>query len=72
MGFGVWGLGSGVWGFWIGGLGSRVWGLVFNAHRLVYHSTLGLRVIKKKKDSTPEDRKWSIVFEAHRLSYHSA
>jgi len=23
--------------------------LVFNAHRLVYHSTLGLRVIKKKK-----------------------
>ena len=25
-------------------------GLVFKAHRLVYHSTLGLRVIKKKKD----------------------
>ena len=24
-------------------------GLVFEAHRLVYHSTLGLRVIKKKK-----------------------
>ena len=24
-------------------------GLVFKAHRLVYHSTLGLRVIKKKK-----------------------
>ena len=23
--------------------------LVFEAHRLVYHSTLGLRVIKKKK-----------------------
>ena len=23
--------------------------LVFKAHRLVYHSTLGLRVIKKKK-----------------------
>jgi len=23
-------------------------GLVFKAHRLVYHSTLGLRVIKKK------------------------
>ena len=41
------------------GLLSRVWvvhpgtwfrgGLVFKAHRLVYHSTLGLRVIKKKK-----------------------
>jgi len=26
-------------------------GLVFKAHRLVYHSTLGLRVIKKKKKS---------------------
>jgi len=25
-------------------------GLVFKAHRLLYHSTLGLRVIKKKKD----------------------
>jgi len=24
-------------------------GLVFKAHRLVYHSTLGLRVMKKKK-----------------------
>ena len=24
-------------------------GLVFKAHRLVYHLTLGLRVIKKKK-----------------------
>ena len=24
-------------------------GLVFKAHRLFYHSTLGLRVIKKKK-----------------------
>ena len=24
--------------------------LVFEAHRLLYHSTLGLRVIKKKKD----------------------
>jgi len=24
-------------------------GLVFKTHRLVYHSTLGLRVIKKKK-----------------------
>jgi len=25
-------------------------GFVFKAHRLVYHSTLGLRVIKKKKE----------------------
>ena len=24
-------------------------GLVFNAHRLVYHSTVGLRVIKRRK-----------------------
>jgi len=24
--------------------------LVFKAHRLLYHSTLGVRVIKKKKD----------------------
>ena len=37
------------------GLGVRDWvlgewgGLVFKAHRLLYHSTLGLRVIKKKK-----------------------
>ena len=35
-------------------------GLVFKAHKLLYHSTLGLRVIKKK-----------IVFKAHRLVYHS-
>jgi len=27
-------------------------GLVFKAHRLLYHSTLGLRVIKKKKKSS--------------------
>ena len=27
-------------------------GLVFKAHRLVYHSSLGLRVIKKKKKSS--------------------
>ena len=39
------------------GLGFRIYGhvkrfrggLVFKAHRLVYHSTLGWRVIKKKK-----------------------
>ena len=29
-------------------------GLVFKAHRLLYHTTLGLRVIKKKK--TREDK----------------
>jgi len=27
-------------------------GLVFKAHRLLYHSTLGLRLIKKKKRGT--------------------
>ena len=30
-------------------------GLVFKAHRLLYHSTLGLRVIKKKKKKYPAD-----------------
>jgi len=30
-------------------------GLVFKAHRLVYHSTLGLRVIKKKKKRQREN-----------------
>jgi len=29
-------------------------GLVFKAHRLVYHSTLGRRVIKKKKKTHHE------------------
>ena len=29
-------------------------GLVFKAHRLVYHSTLGLRVIKKQRSLTYE------------------
>jgi len=28
-------------------------GLVFKAHRLLYHSTLGSRVIKKKKKTGP-------------------
>ena len=31
-------------------------GLVFQAHRLVHHSTLGLRVIKKKKGQIPPRR----------------
>ena len=50
---------NGIKGFEVQGLGFRGqgWGvevkrfrggLVFKAHRLVYHSTLGLRVIKKK------------------------
>ena len=30
-------------------------GLVFKAHRLLYHSTLGLRVIKKKKKTLEVD-----------------
>jgi len=34
-------------------------GLVFKAHRLVYHSTLGLRVIKKKK----KIRVWDLTTE---------
>ena len=29
-------------------------GLVFKAHRILYHSTLGLRVIKKKKKKVTE------------------
>jgi len=40
-----------------GGVGRNVkrfrGGLVFKAHRLVYHSTLGLGVIKKKKQTAP-------------------
>jgi len=39
-------------------------GLVFKAHRLVYHSTLGLRVIKKKKKVGVEGRAWSCPFRA--------
>jgi len=30
-------------------------GLAFNAHRLLYHSTLGLRVTKKKKDDDAKE-----------------
>ena len=36
-------------------------GLVFKAHRLLYHSTLGSRVIKKKKKSSPEN--FGTIFE---------
>jgi len=31
------------------------WGLVFKARRLFYHSTLGLRAIKKKKVGGAQD-----------------
>ena len=34
-------------------------GLVFKAHRLLYHSTLGLRVIKKKKNGM-HDAVWKV------------
>jgi len=37
-------------------------GLVFKAHRLVYHSTLGLRVIKKKEEEDAREgveARWS-------------
>jgi len=36
-------------------------GLVFKAHRRVYHSTLGLRVIKKKKNTAWEQGQGSGV-----------
>ena len=36
-------------GFYRGNVQRFRGGLVFKAHRLVYHSTIGLRVIKKKK-----------------------
>jgi len=36
-------------------------GLVFKAHRLLYHSTLGLRVIKKKKVSQLRSRSQASV-----------
>ena len=42
-------------------------GLVFKAHRVVYHSTLGLRVIKKKRRLTrvEEPRLLFVVLETH-------
>jgi len=36
--------------------GKETQGLVFKAHRLLYHSTLGLRVIKKKKPRGASNR----------------
>ena len=35
-------------------------GLVFKAHRLLYHSTLGSRVIKKRKDLVVEDERGEV------------
>jgi len=41
-------------------------GLVFKAHRLLYHSTLGLRVIKKETDHA-EGEGVHVGLGAHRL-----
>jgi len=46
---------------WLAFGGSVIW-LVFKAHRLVYHSTLGLRVIKKKKAWSRNQGVW-LAFE---------
>ena len=55
--------------FGLGGV--RVWG--FKAHRLLYHSTLGLSVIKKKEEPKVQGGGGPgiSVFEAHRLWDHS-
>ena len=53
-------------------------GLVFKAHRLLYHSTLGLRVVKKKKKVVPSPlmaatseatRSWNGSFTCHARFY---
>jgi len=36
-------------------------GLVIQAHRLLYHSTLGLRVIKKKMEDRQAGQRWFLV-----------
>ena len=42
-------------------------GLVFNDHRLVYHSTLGVRVIKKRRrEANSED----VIFEEYIMMDH--
>ena len=38
--------------------------LVFKAHRLLYHSTLGWRVIKKKKQEAASTRIFQVEREA--------
>ena len=61
---------------WIHSAGARCWGLgfeatrfrgglVFEAHRLVYHSTLGLSVIKKKKHLCEDHRSLVLVLEPY-------
>jgi len=45
-------------------------GLVFKAHRLVYHSTLGWRAIKKKKKTTLDpDKEWSKRLQPPKLNF---
>ena len=41
-------------------------GLVFKAHRLVYHSTLGSRVIKKKKRTGEGEVLRGVILEIDR------
>ena len=45
-------------------------GLVFKAHRLLYHSTLGSRVIKKKKKYALPHQIFSFVFRTRFLNPH--
>ena len=42
-------------------------GLVFKAHRLLYHSTLGLRVIKKKKRKVRVSLDVALPLQIHNL-----
>jgi len=42
-------------------------GLVFKAHRLVYHSTLGLRVTKRERDLLHQFRGVVFVLHVHSL-----
>ena len=47
-------------------------GLVFKAHRLVYHSTLGVRVIKKKKHGLVNYSSPGVGVEKERRGEHRA
>ena len=38
---------------------------MFKAHRLLYHSTLGLRVIKKKQSETGREKDGEMPFSGH-------
>ena len=46
-------------------------GLVFKAHRLLYHSTLGLRVIQKKKEPCSNGNPSPSVACAKKLHFSS-